>query len=74
MTAARPLRAYRLRDAIVGMVSRLCASERAFAFAVSSGDMPARDRHERAARRRYRAVLRLTAALRDAALNAQVDR
>lgn len=58
-------RAWRLRDATVDMVLRLSQSERDFAFASADHRAADRDRAHRACQRRFKAILRLTAALRD---------
>ncbi len=55
-------RAYRLADAIADMAGRYGESERRF---ISATDRAEIERHNRAAGRRYRALLRLTWALRD---------
>lgn len=60
MTAS--IEAYRLRDAVLDMVGRLGESEREFCWAKTAAE---RDRARRACKRRYKAVMRLTACLRD---------
>lgn len=55
-------RGYLLRDATLDMVGRLAQSEREFAWARTPAEW---DRAHRACRRRFKAVMRLTAALRD---------
>lgn len=58
-------RADKLRTAILEMVLRYGESERRRAYAFEDGNTAERDRHARATDRRFRAIQRLTTALRD---------
>ena len=64
----RILRVHELRDAVMQMVIRYGGSQLSYGLAIGDGvDADVRARHLRASSRRFRAVQRLTLALRDLA-------